>query len=89
MTKDQEAAVHPFFLKLNTLAARQPGYLSGETLIGYHNTDEYLTISVWRSILDWENFQQLAESKDLHYTIDQIIVRPTEHHIYSVVEHKV
>ncbi len=83
MSKEQETAANPFLLKLNTLAQKQSGFISGERYTGFNAPEERLIICSWKSIEDWEAFNQLNESKELHYTIDQILVRPSEHRIYE------
>ena len=82
MSEEQEFASHKLMLKLNALAKQQPGYISGESFAGFNDPEDRMILCSWRSIDDWEAFNNLDESKELHYMIDQILVRPTEHKIY-------
>ncbi len=82
MSAEQEAAAHKLMLKLSTLATKQPGYISGDSFTGFNDPEERLIECSWETIEDWEGFNQLKESQELHYMIDQILVRPTEHRVY-------
>ncbi|MBT3226096.1 MAG: hypothetical protein HOE30_15565 [Deltaproteobacteria bacterium] len=82
MSKEQQSATQPYLRKLTILAKKQPGYLSGKLLTRYDDTEEHLIICSWKSIADWERFNKLEESREFHYLIDQILVKPTIHKLY-------
>ncbi len=49
VTQEKEAALLDLITQLRTLASRQPGYISGETLRSADNPEEYLVISTWQA----------------------------------------
>ena len=42
-------------VELRSIANRQAGYISGETLRNVNNPEEYVVISTWRSLEDWRD----------------------------------
>ncbi|MCL0050823.1 antibiotic biosynthesis monooxygenase [Dehalococcoidia bacterium] len=42
---------------LRSLAMRQQGYISGETLVSADCDDEHLVISTWHSLSDWQAWE--------------------------------
>ncbi len=82
MSKEQVVAVEPYLSRLKSLALAQPGYMSGRRLINHSNPQSYLILCSWASLEDWERFNRLDESKELHYLVDQILVKPTQHSVY-------
>jgi hypothetical protein len=43
-------------VELRSIANRQAGYISGETLRNVNNPEEYVVISTWRSLEDWQRW---------------------------------
>ncbi len=82
ISKEQEAVVRPFLVELHSLTFKTPGYISGESLINSYIPDEHLVISSWHSLEDWMRFCEIKEVKDLHYKVDQILGKETNHTIY-------
>ncbi|MCP4753900.1 MAG: hypothetical protein GY866_23700 [Proteobacteria bacterium] len=82
ITKDQEAAVRPLLKELHAIALRQPGYISGESLIYFDNPEDHLVISSWESRKYWEDFLEDDKSTELHNRVNQILARETQYRIY-------
>ena len=80
--KDLVQAVNPLIVKLHTLAMSQNGYISGETLKCIDRPGEYMVISTWRSIEDWERWRKSQERITLQSTIDSITGEETRYTIY-------
>jgi heme oxygenase (mycobilin-producing) len=80
--KDLVQAVNPLIVKLHTLAMAQPGYISGETLKCIDRPGEYMVISTWRSLDDWDRWRNSQERITLQSTIDSITGEDTEYTVY-------
>ena len=55
--EDMEAKVHDSLVEYRVAAMRQPGYISGETLINTSNPQEILVISTWHSLEHWKAWE--------------------------------
>ncbi len=76
------AVVRPLIVELRTNAMKQPGYISGETLKGIERPEEYMVISTWRSLEEWEKWLGSQERKVLEEKIDSISGKRTEYTPY-------
>ena len=70
-------------MELRTIANHQAGYISGETLRNVHDTEEYVVISTWRSMEDWERWFANERRAELEGKNDALIGSPTIYKIYS------
>jgi len=57
--------VNEILVELRVLAMRQPGYISGETLLSATEQGTTLVISEWTSINGWFEFASLPERMEL------------------------
>lgn len=75
-------AIRPLIIELRAHAMKQTGYISGETLKCIDRPGEYLVISTWESVDDWNKWLNSQERKILEDKIDIITGKPTEYAIY-------
>jgi heme-degrading monooxygenase HmoA len=75
-------AIRPLIIELRAHAMKQTGYISGETLKCIDRPGEYLVISTWESVDDWNKWLASQERKILEDKIDIITGKPTEYAIY-------
>jgi heme-degrading monooxygenase HmoA len=75
--------ITPMLRKIRILATEHPGYISGETLRCISHQNEYLVISTWESVEDWERWFQSEERQIIQHKIDQITGSKTEYKVYS------
>jgi len=80
----QEVApvIRPLIIELRTHAMKQPGYISGETLKCIDRPGEYLVISTWQSLDDWNMWLNSQERKILEDKIDSVSGKATEYTTY-------
>ena len=80
----QEVApvVRPLIVELRVHAMKQPGYISGETLKCIDRPGEYLVISTWQSLDEWNKWLNSQERKILEEKIDSITGQTTEYATY-------
>ena len=77
------ADLKPLLGSLRRLALAQPGYISGETLVSQQDPNEYLVISSWASVPDWNNWFNHPERISLQHGIDALLGETTTYHIYD------
>ena len=80
--QDVAPAVRPLIVELRAHAMKQHGYISGETLKCIDRPGEYLVISTWQSVEDWNKWLQSQERKILEDKIDSITGKTTEYSTY-------
>jgi len=80
----QEVApvVRPLIVELRAHAMKQPGYISGETLKSIERPGEYLVISTWQSLDEWNKWLNSQDRKILEDKIDSITGQATEYTAY-------
>jgi heme-degrading monooxygenase HmoA len=80
----QEVAsvVRPLIVELRAHAMKQPGYISGETLKCIERPGEYLVISTWQSLDEWNKWLNSQDRKILEDKIDSITGKSTEYTAY-------
>ena len=77
------AQVIPIFQQLRALAMSQPGYISGETLQSIDNKEEYIVISTWQSVDNWQQWATSRARMKLQNQIDAALNENTEYEVYK------
>ena len=54
----QEAQSLDLVVEMRSLATRQAGYISGETLIDTRDHSTIIVMSTWRSVQDWKRWER-------------------------------
>lgn len=80
---EKAAILIPLFQQLRTLAMNQPGYISGETLQRIDTTGEYIVISSWQSVDNWQQWATSRARIQLQNRIDAVLSEKTEYEIYQ------
>jgi len=75
----------PLIVKLRSLAAVQPGYITGQTFRCIDCEGEYLVISTWNSVEDWKRWLNSDVRTQLQTQVDDIIGEKTEYTLYEPV----
>ncbi|MCG6907902.1 MAG: antibiotic biosynthesis monooxygenase [Desulfobacteraceae bacterium] len=83
MEADLLPQLGPLLAEARKLAFRQPGYISGETMRNVVDPYEYLVISTWKSVEDWERWFANEERKTVEGKIDAVLGAATEYRVYS------
>ncbi|UCF94898.1 MAG: antibiotic biosynthesis monooxygenase [Desulfobacterales bacterium] len=73
----------PLIVQLRSQATVQPGYICGETLRCLDCPGEYLVISTWNTIDDWNRWLHNEERKTIQDEIDALLGEKTEYRIYE------
>jgi heme-degrading monooxygenase HmoA len=70
---DKAQYIVAIFRQLRMLAIEQEGYISSETLRSMENPQEFLVISTWRSLEDWQKWFNSSQRKELHSKVDMLL----------------
>jgi heme-degrading monooxygenase HmoA len=68
---------------LRVLAMQQPGYISGETLHEIDAPNNYLVISAWYSLSQWQAWLANEERQKLQAELDGYMEAPTRIRVFS------
>ncbi|UCH01031.1 MAG: antibiotic biosynthesis monooxygenase [Deltaproteobacteria bacterium] len=77
VAKGRQRDLLPLLMELRTKAVNQRGYISGETLKGISDPDEFLVISTWRSLGDWKAWDDNPERGEIQAKIDTVLEEKT------------
>ncbi len=75
--------LEPLLVKLRQMAMSQPGYISGQTLINIEDSNDFIVISSWQSIDDWNRWLESDERKEVQIQVDYLLFGDTEYEIYK------
>ncbi len=80
----QEVApvVRPLIVELRSHAMKQPGYVSGETLKCIDRPEEYIVISTWQSLEEWDKWLESTDRQIIEEKIYAITSKATEYSKY-------
>jgi heme-degrading monooxygenase HmoA len=65
-------------------ALKQPGYISGETLINHYDPCNITVISTWQTIDDWIRWQESDERSAKEDQLESLQDGPTTFEIYDL-----
>jgi len=80
---DKAGELYGLITELRSMASRQPGYVSGETLRNIKDANEYLVISTWETLEDWNNWIATKKRQELQGMIDALLGQETVYDIYD------
>ena len=82
---DKPEALFPLLTELRSLAKKQPGYISGETLRSLEDPEDYLVISIWETANDWKKWMQNKKRRDLQGKVDSLIGEKTFYEMFETL----
>jgi len=77
VTKGKQKDLLPLLMELRSKAMSQKGYISGETLKGISDSDEFMVISTWNSLEDWNAWDNNPAREEIQAKIDAILEEKT------------
>ena len=81
--EEKAAKLVPLIVRLRSSATAQPGYITGTTFRCLDCPGEYLVISTWNSLDDWNNWLKSEQRITLQKQIDDLIGETTQYRIYE------
>ena len=73
----------PLIVKLRSLATVQPGYITGKTFRCLDSPGEYLVISTWNSLEDWNRWLNNEQRMKIQKQVDDILGETTQYRVYE------
>ncbi len=85
--KDQSIAKElvPLIIQLRSRAMIQPGFLTGQTFSCLDCQGEYLVISTWNSLEDWNRWMSSSERQAIQNQVDELLGEKTRYRYYEPV----
>jgi heme-degrading monooxygenase HmoA len=80
--KEKEEELFQLITQLRSLAARQPGYITGETMRSIDDEEEYLVISTWESVEDWSTWKSSDERAEIQKDVDKLLKGKSRYEMY-------
>ena len=80
---DKASKLAPLIVKLRSLATIQPGYITGKTFRCLDCPGEYLVISTWNSLEDWNRWLHSEQRLALQKQVDELLGEITAYRIYE------
>lgn len=69
--------------QLRVMAMQQPGYVGGETLHAVEDPNNYLVISAWESLDQWQAWLNNPERQKLQAEVDSYLESPTTMRVFT------
>jgi quinol monooxygenase YgiN len=76
--KGKEANFAKLLRKLRAQSIFSEGYISGEILRALNDPQNYIVITTWQSVADWEKYENVPETSKIRAKIEKLMVRPTK-----------
>jgi len=83
-SKNKVEKMKPLLVEMRTLAMRQQGYISGETLKSLEKPETFLVVSTWASPAHWEKWMLSGERKHIQEQMDPLLEGKTEYELYHL-----
>jgi heme-degrading monooxygenase HmoA len=80
---DKAQYIVSIFRQIRMIAIEQEGYISSETLRSIEDPQEFLVISTWRSLEDWQKWFNSSQRNELHSKIDMLLEGGTTYDAYQ------
>ena len=75
----------PLIIQLRSRAMSQPGFLTGQTFSCLDCQGEYLVISTWNRLEDWNRWMHSEERKSIQNQVDELLEEKTLYRYYEPV----
>ncbi len=82
---DTAAQLSPLIIRLRSQATAQPGFLTGQTFSCLDCEGEYLVISTWHTLEDWNKWMHSDERLTIQREIDELLGKKTIYRYYEPV----
>ncbi len=77
-----EPELDQFLVELRARALRQPGYISGETLVLASDPSVQLVISTWMTLKDWRDWEHHPERLEVIDKVNAILLSPARTEVW-------
>jgi pentatricopeptide repeat protein len=70
--------------EVRSYALKQPGYISGETLINHYDPCNITVVSTWQTIDDWIRWEESDQRSVKENQLEDLQERPADFEIYDL-----
>ena len=81
--QDQVRNLAPLIVKLRSLATTQPGYITGRTFRRLDDPSEFLVMSTWNQLDDWNRWLKSDQRMELQKQVDALLGEETKYRVYE------
>ena len=82
--KGKTQAAVKLLMEVRSQALKQPGYISGETLVNHYDPRHIAVLSTWQSIDDWIRWQESDERSAKEDQLESLQEGPANFEIYDL-----
>jgi heme-degrading monooxygenase HmoA len=82
--KGKKEAVVKLLINVRSQALKQPGYISGETLVNHYDPCSIAVVSTWQTIDDWIRWQESDERAAIEDQLESLQEMPANFEIYDL-----
>ena len=82
--KGQTEAAVKLLMDVRSQALKQPGYISGETLVNHYDPCNIAVVSTWQTIDDWIRWQESDERAAEEDQLESLQEGPANFEIYDL-----
>ena len=75
--KGKETDFAKLLRKLRSKSIFSEGYISGEMLRARDDPQNYIVITAWQSVANWEKYEKGSETSKIRARIEKLMARPT------------
>ena len=85
--KDKETAgkLAPLIIQLRSRAAVQPGFITDQTFSCLDCEGEYMVVTTWNTLEDWNRWMNSQERQSIQHKIDDLLGERTDYRYYEPV----
>ncbi|HKJ97421.1 MAG TPA: antibiotic biosynthesis monooxygenase family protein [Desulfotignum sp.] len=83
--KDVASKIAPLIVRLRSQSSIQPGFITDQAFAALDTKGEYLVVSMWDTIEDWNNWMHSALRQPIQREIDELTIEKTEYRYYEPV----
>ena len=80
---DKATKLAPLIVKLRSLATVQTGYITGKTFRCLDCPGEYMVISTWNSLDDWNRWLNSEQRMGIQKQVDDLLGEKTQYRLYE------
>jgi len=73
----------PLIVQLRSLATKQPGYVTGRTFRSLNDPSEFLVMSTWHSLDDWNRWWKSDQRMQLQKEVNDLLGEETNYRVYE------
>ena len=82
--KDKTEDTLALLKEVRSQALKQPGYISGETLVNHYDPCNIVVVSTWQTIKDWIRWEESDARAAKEDQLESLQEEPTNFEIYDL-----